>query len=98
MNLSDADRAHIAKFVEVVGEALEDYPGAECPTSLLYGACKKAAPSKSFVPIGAFQRLLQATGYRRVSRVYGKRFVGLRPKDPALHHLVWYWPTENDDA
>ncbi len=98
MNLSDADRAHIAKFAEVAGEALEECPGAECPTSLLYGACKKAAPSKSFVPQGSFERLLRATGYRRVSRKYGKRFIGIRPKDPALHHLVWYWSRESENA
>ncbi|MGK3943671.1 hypothetical protein ABK046_35255 [Streptomyces caeruleatus] len=88
-NLTEADRAYVDKFVRIVSDALEECPNADSSTRLLFNACKEVS-GPSFIPIGTFDRLLSATGYKRAERRYGKRYVGLRPKNPALHDQVWY--------
>ncbi|MFE9063238.1 hypothetical protein [Streptomyces violaceusniger] len=88
-NLTEADRAYVDKFVRIVGEALEECPNADASTQLLFDACKEVS-GHSFIPMGTFDRLLRATGYKRADRRYGKRYIGLRPKNPALHDRVWY--------
>ncbi|MEU1510906.1 hypothetical protein ABZ490_01925 [Streptomyces sp. NPDC005811] len=87
--LTEADRAHVAKFVAVVGEALEDSPSADASLMLLFEACKEVS-GPSFIPLGTFDRLLRATGYKRTERRYGNRFIGLHPKDPAFRDRVFY--------
>lgn len=88
-NLTEADRAYVDKFARIVGEALEECPNAESSTQLLFDACKEVS-GPSFIPMGTFDRLLRATGYERAERRYGKRYIGLRPKNPAFHGRVWY--------
>jgi hypothetical protein len=89
-HLSERDRQYVARFVAVVGEALEECPGAETSARVLFGACAEHS-GRPFIPLGTFERLLKATGYKRVDRRYGKRFKDLRPKNPDYHHRVWYW-------
>ncbi|MBO1333787.1 hypothetical protein [Streptomyces sp. VRA16 Mangrove soil] len=89
VHLTEADRGYISAFVAVAGEAIEECPGAESSLLLLFGACKEASGPR-FIPMGSFDRLLRATGYERTSRRYGVRYKGIRPKDPALQHRVWY--------
>ncbi|MFJ7334044.1 hypothetical protein ACIQUU_12435 [Streptomyces sp. NPDC101116] len=88
-NLTEADRTYVDKFARIVGEALEECPNADSSTQLLFDACKEVS-GPSFIPMGTFDRLLRATGYKRADRRYGKRYIGLRPKNPALHDRVWY--------
>ncbi|MGW0814962.1 hypothetical protein ACWD00_17170 [Streptomyces viridiviolaceus] len=89
-NLTDADQAYISDFVAAVGEALEECPDCESSLPLLFYACASTT-NNGFIPMGNFDRLLRATGYSRTNRRYGSRYKGIRPKDPALHHRVWYW-------
>lgn len=56
--LTDADRAHVAKFVAIVGEALEECPNADSSTQLLFDACKEVSGPR-FIPMGTFDRLLR---------------------------------------
>lgn len=88
--LTDADRACVGQFVAVVGEVLEECAHAETSLTVLHRACSEYAQS-DFIPVSSFVRLLEATGYRRVHNKYGRRFAGLRLKDPAKHHLSFYW-------
>ncbi|MFI2036047.1 hypothetical protein ACH470_15500 [Streptomyces bottropensis] len=88
-NLTDADRAYVDKIARIVGEALEGCPNADASTQLLFDACKEVS-GPSFIPMGSFDRLLRATGYKRTDRRYGKRYIGLRPKNPAFHDRVYY--------
>ncbi|MDW6062922.1 hypothetical protein SAZ11_39085 [Streptomyces sp. FXJ1.4098] len=88
--LSEADRAHVAVFVAVVGEALEESLGADASLGLLFDACKEVT-GLSFIPLGTFDRLLRATGYKRAERRYGNRLREICPKDPAWNNRVWYW-------
>ena len=88
-NLTEADREHVAKFVDVVSEALEESPGADSSLMLLFEACREVSGPR-FVPMTTFDRLLRATGYQRTGRRYGNRYIGLRPKNPVFHDRVWY--------
>ncbi|MFZ3597611.1 hypothetical protein [Streptomyces sp. BH104] len=56
---------------------------------LLFAACNNAS-GDNFIPLGTFNRLLIATGYKRVPTRYGERFVGLRPVNPAYQGRVHY--------
>jgi hypothetical protein len=87
--LTDADRTHIPTFVAVVGEALEECPKADTSTQLLFDACKEIS-GPNFIPLGTFNRLLRAAGYKPGNRRYGYRYRGLRPKIPALHSRVYH--------
>ncbi|MEW9519341.1 hypothetical protein [Streptomyces tubercidicus] len=88
-NLTDTDRAYVDKFARIVGEALEECTNTDASTQLLFDACKEVS-GPSFIPLGTFDRLLRATGYKRTDRRYGKRYIGLRPKNSAFHDRVWY--------
>lgn len=89
VRLTEADHQYVEKFAEVVGEALEECANANASTMLLFSACA-AASGDDFIPMGTFNRLLMATGYKRTNRRYGARFVGLRPTNPNYQGRVYY--------
>ncbi|MFD7565805.1 hypothetical protein ACFV7O_21680 [Streptomyces tendae] len=95
--LRDSDRPYIALFAENVPLTLEECPGAETSLGVLFGACLEATGRSDFMPLGTFERLLVATGYRRTPRAYGRRVAGLRLRNPALHNRSFYWKEPHND-
>ncbi len=87
--ITEADRRYVDKFVAIVGEALEECPNADSSIQVLFDACKEVS-GPNFIPMGTFNRLLYAAGYKRGDRRYGNRIRGLQPKDPAWHSRVYY--------
>ncbi|MFE0789152.1 hypothetical protein ACFW4T_28595 [Streptomyces mutabilis] len=69
--INEKDKQYVAEFTAVVGDVLVDAPGFSTQQTELFGACQAEARRRglAFMPMGAFVRLLRATGYPRLARL-----------------------------